>query len=224
MKPANERAEAVTERPRASGEYLALRRSQPPLPPVHTKSGSSTYESRATSDLFRLCAAIGQEAFFEAYCDVLHTLFLGWGDRPIDENAPYPSGISEDHSPFAFGLAFSPHGLELRMLVEAQPKEPVVPSRPGTILALNRELAARYDIDFTRFAALRELLFHGDQSDFSVWHAVRWSPAGRPAFKLHLKPRTRSIARDESLVRDALRRSRHSRGADGSRPRTDRDP
>ena len=202
---ANERSEAVTERPRASGEFIAVRRSQPP--PPRPSMLRATYQSRAVSDLFRLCAAIGHEGSFDAYHYVLRTLFGGWGEREVVENAPYPVGLGDDHSPFAFGLAFAPGGIDLRLLVEAQAKDASPPSVRAAALGLNRELASRFELDFTRFSALRDLLLDGNEGPlFTTWHAARWRSGRLPAFRLYLKPRTHGIARAEALVREALGR------------------
>jgi hypothetical protein len=114
VKATKERSEAVTERPKASGEYVAVRRSTPPRQSLRART---TYQARAESDLFRLCAAIGHETEFEGYLDAQRALFAGWGDREISRTSVRSSGVLDDHSPFAFALAFTTDGVELRLLV-----------------------------------------------------------------------------------------------------------
>jgi hypothetical protein len=157
--------------------------------------------------LFRLSAAIGHEPYFDAYHYALRTLLTGWGDRVIEGNAEHPPEIVDDGSPFAFALAFGPDGVELRFVAEAQSMEASPESMRSAALGVNRELAGRFPVDFTRFGEIRDLLLDDDLGPpFSVWHSVRWTRASPPRFRLYLTPRTRSIARADVLLRKAVRR------------------
>jgi hypothetical protein len=157
--------------------------------------------------LFRLTAAIGHEPYFDAYHYVVRTLLAGWADRVIEESHRHASEIVDDGSPFAFALAFGPSGIELRFIVEAQSMDGSPESMRSAALGVNRELAGRFPVDFTRFGEIRDLLLDDDQGPpFSVWHSVRWTKGSPPRFRLYLTPRTRGIGRADALLRKAVRR------------------
>jgi DMATS type aromatic prenyltransferase len=201
VRATKERSEAVTERPKASGEYVAVRRSAPPRLSLRART---TYQARAESDLFRLCAAVGHEAQFEGYLDAQRALFAGWGDREISEHPMLDSGILDDGSPFAFALSFAADGVELRLLVEAQSEEPSAAAMRVTALDLNRSLGSRFGLDFTRFAAVRGLFLDGEPGPFSLWHAVSWRHGKKPSFRLYLNPRAHGVELAHALARESL--------------------
>ena len=204
MKATKERSEAVTERPKASGEYVAVRRSTPPRQSLRART---TYQARAESDLFRLCAAIGHETRFESYLDAQRALFAGWGDREISYESGRTAGVLDDQSPFAFALAFSTDGVELRLLVEARSEEPSAAAMRVAALDLNRTLASRFGLDLTHFSAVRDIFLDGEpESPFSLWHAVGWKPGSKPTFRLYLNARARGVERAGALTREAFGR------------------
>jgi hypothetical protein len=204
VKATKERSEAVTERPKASGEYVAVRRSTPPRQSLRART---TYQARAESDLFRLCAAIGHETEFESYLDAQRALFAGWGDREISYDSIRDSGVLDDHSPFAFALAFAKDGVELRLLVEAQSEDPSAAAMRVAALDLNRTLASRFALDLTHFAAVRNLFLDGEpRPPFSLWHAVGWKRGSKPSFRLYLNARAHGAERAHALTREALGR------------------
>jgi DMATS type aromatic prenyltransferase len=197
----------------ASGEYLAQRPSDRPVP---SDREGGTYVGRADRELFRLCAALGYEADYERYRAVLRTLLGDWGSSRIPRHAPYASEIGDDHSPYEFSLQFEAGAVELRLLVEAQGEEPSALSNLEAALALNRRLEQRFSLDMSRFSKVSELfLGSGAAPPFSLWHAVCWLPGTAPSFKLYLNPRVhgRDRARDvidEAFGRLGLSRESHS--------------
>jgi DMATS type aromatic prenyltransferase len=185
----------------ASGEYLTARRSDRPGP------AGCTFVERADSELFRLCAALGYEADYERYLAVQRTLLGEWGNTSIPKDAPYASEIGDDHSPYEFSLQFEPGGVELRLLVEAQGKEPSARANLDAAVELNRRLQDRYSLDMARFSKVADLFLSEEAAaPFSLWHAVCWQPGTAPGFKLYLNPRVRGRDQARQVIEEALDR------------------
>lgn len=187
-----------------SGQFAASR-------PISVRPSSfpapSTYEGACRSGLQALCSALGRSQELAGYSSLTKFLFQDWGSTVLPEEAPYPSNIGDDHSPFEYSLAFDPGGVELRLLFEAQARSP---SRAGNLQAAietNHRLQAHHGIDLSRFSRIQDLFLDGPPAlGFSMWHAVCLNPGREPAFKLYLNPKVHGQAQALPLMEEAMTR------------------
>lgn len=178
---------------------VPLRPSAPPPP--------GTYLDRCQHGLAALSQALLRPQETNAYTELAAFLFESWGEHEVPRQAPYPSNIGDDHSPFEYSLAFDPEGVELRLLFESQ-SEPATPAaNQAAALELSRRIARRYALDFRRFDLIQDLFLTSSPSaDFSLWHAVCLNPGKPPAFKIYLNPQVRGADAATSVMEEALGR------------------
>lgn len=165
------------------------------------------YATRANRVLRQLCEACNRGDDFWRCLEAQRVLFEGWGDAEVPAQAPYPSNIGDDHSPYEFSLAFERgEGVELRLLVEAQAASPSARSNQAAALALNECLRDRFGVSLERFEAVRDLFIVDEPSAFSLWHAVCWLPGGDAEFKIYLNPEAAGPGRAHDVVVEAMSR------------------
>src|SRR4030095_4747572 len=99
-----------------------------------------TFHQSAQAQLRKLCGALGLTADQSRFETLLSWMFKGWGELEIPQQAPYPSAIGDDHSPFEFSVAFGPNDVELRLLLEAQGEPPSLMTNRDAAVAFNRRL------------------------------------------------------------------------------------
>ena len=175
----------------------------------HTADGKAvtTYSQASCNQLYDLCSAVGVGESAREYLGVQSLLMEPWCEREVPPLAPYPSRIGDDHSPYEYSVQFARNSVELRLLLEAQAAAPSLRANQTAALALNRKLAQRYGIDFSRFEQIQDLFCPEDpQAPFSIWHAACFDRTGRPDFKIYLNPRVHCGASAEQLVTEAVTR------------------
>lgn len=150
-----------------------------------------------------------------------------WAAHPISLGPPYPSDITDDHSPFEFSLALDESRIELRLLGEALGASPSLGSNWDAAWRLTERLEQRSGVSLTRARAI-ESLFRPRRPNlrFALWHAVSLNPrGGAPDFKLYFNPQSDPTAPAAGVTQEALRRlgfgrafdwiARHALGRDG---------
>ena len=156
--------------------------------------------------LGRLCAVTGADPVTAA--QVLRDLWGSEAPGARSERAPWSSGVSDDHTPVEFSLAF--HRGErptLRILAEALAASPAPRARLAAGHAFIRAQAARHGLSLAAFDRVRDLFLPDDPRDgFGLWQSLVFPPRRRPEFKVYLDPEISGVDRSPELVGAALGR------------------
>lgn len=174
----------------------------------------STYGETAARQLRALCGALGIEDRAAEYVRLQDALFEPWGGYQVPCDPQYPSMIGDDHSPYEYSLAFSGSRVELRILFEAQAKNPSLKSNRVAAELVNERLRTAFGVDFSRFDRVRDLFLPDEpQGPFTLWHAVCLNVDRPPEFKVYLNPAVRGPTQTGELVTEALHRLGFGRAA-----------
>jgi len=171
--------------------------------------GDVTLADAGVAKLRALCSALGYDAFsiHRASC-LFRKLAVGWGGRPAQAK-PWPSDVTDDHSPFELSIAIDGDLPEIRFLVEAQGEAPSLRSNWEAGLRVNERLAAEHGVPMDRFAAVADLFAVGPRSEtFGIWHAVCLQPGREPRFKVYLNPRAKGADQSAFVLETAMTRLR----------------
>ena len=166
-----------------------------------------TYVAAGIEKLTALCNAAGLEHKTAEAIEIFQAMTVSWGDRKICEISSWQSNVSDDGAPFEFSIAFKDDRAELRILLEAQGKEPNLQSNWEAGLNLNHYLVERYNISLDRFEQIEDLYAPTNpDASFSIWHSACLYVDKDPSFKIYLNPQAQSQSRaaatcEESLVR-----------------------
>jgi DMATS type aromatic prenyltransferase len=167
----------------------------------------TTYRQIGSAQLFDLCHALGQGKAANE-CVAAQSFVMGLlGDRDVPSLAPYPSRIGDDHSPYEYSVQFARGVADLRLLFEAQATIPNLLSNQSAALDLNERIARKYPVDFAQFERVKDLFCPKDpHGPFSLWHALCFDGAGRPAFKIYANPQVVSGVSGSDLMAEAVAR------------------
>ena len=128
-----------------------------------------------------------------------------WGGVDMRLPPPWPSDVSDDHSPFEFSVAVGGSRPELRVLVESRGDPPTLESNQRWGLNINAMLQQRYGVNLDRFEQVRELFLPArPEGVFAIWHAVSFWPGRAPEFKLYLNLAAQGKARAPEVAQRAL--------------------
>ena len=167
---------------------------------------TQTYVECGVEKLTALCDAVGLSSKIEQITRIFLALTSSWGDRAVgDTSTTWQSDVSDDRAPFEFSLALDPDQVELRVLVEAQGRDPHLQSNWQAGLDLNQHLATHYNVSLDRFEQIADLFTPTNpEAKFSMWHAVCFYPDKEPSFKLYLNPQAQSQSRAAAVVEASL--------------------
>lgn len=167
-----------------------------------------TFRQVAAQQLRSMCRALGWEDESLRLLQLQSVLFDRWGDYGVPDQPLFPSLIGDDHSPYEYSLAFETGGAtELRLLIEAQAKEPAPLNNLAAARQLNAELERLYGADLTRFRLIEDLFLPSEaEAPFLLWHGASVSRGSSPDFKVYLNPAVRGRDRARMLVAEALQR------------------
>ena len=167
---------------------------------------TQTYVECGVEKLTALCDAVGLSSKIEQITKIFLALTSSWGDRAVgDTSTTWQSDVSDDRAPFEFSLALDPEQVELRVLVEAQGRDPHLQSNWQAGLDLNQHLATHYNVSLDRFEQIADLFTPTNpEAKFSMWHAVCFYPDKEPSFKLYLNPQAQSQSRSAAIVEESL--------------------
>jgi DMATS type aromatic prenyltransferase len=130
-----------------------------------------------------------------------------FADIDVRDTAPWPSGISDDASPFEFSLVLDAAEPELRVLWESQGAGGHLQAKMDAALQSHRRLHVAERASTRRFDQIADLFLPSEpQGGFVLWHAARLWPLGDPELKAYLNPQVRGPERAAELVQEALAR------------------
>jgi DMATS type aromatic prenyltransferase len=166
---------------------------------------TKTYVEVGIEKLTALCESLGMNAKLAEVIEIFRAMTISWSDRQIGESVEWPSDVSDDGSPFEFSIALDPDKVELRVLVEAQGKDPNLQSNWQAGLDLNQYLATHYNVSLDRFAQIADLFVPTNaDAKFSMWHSACFYPDKPSAFKLYLNPQSQQQSRSAAIVEESL--------------------
>nr|6ZRY_AAA Chain AAA, DMATS type aromatic prenyltransferase [Micromonospora olivasterospora]6ZRY_BBB Chain BBB, DMATS type aromatic prenyltransferase [Micromonospora olivasterospora] len=156
--------------------------------------------------LARLCEVAGADPVEPR--NLLAGLLGPVGPRPLYEPPAWPSGVSDDHTPVEFSIAFNEaEPPTLRILGET------LGSPPGPLANLSATRgfldaqARRAGLSTSRLDSVRDLFATDDpQGDFAMWCSLVFRSSRRPEFKVYLNPEVKGVERSPALVSEALHR------------------
>lgn len=176
----------------------------PEREPSSAGSRPRTLHALASDRTRALCRAT--DVAPEVVLSCIDEMSATWASRALVDGPPYPSDVSNDHTPFELSIAFGSGPPELRVMVEAfgDPPSPVANRKAG--LALAAALEGRH-ADLSRLRAVQDIFLPEAPSGlFSQWYAAGFRQGRDPDFKAYLNPFVRGKSRREALVEQALRR------------------
>jgi DMATS type aromatic prenyltransferase len=166
---------------------------------------TQTYVECGIEKLIALCHAAGLSNRIDQITEVFRTLTSSWGETVVGANTTWESDVSDDCSPFEFSIALDPNKAELRVLVEAQGRDPNLQSNWEAGLELNQQLAAKYNVSLDRFEQIADLFAPtNSEAKFSIWHSACFYLDKEPAFKLYVNPQSQSKSKAAAIVEESL--------------------
>jgi GNAT superfamily N-acetyltransferase len=132
------------------------------------------------------------------------------GGRSLTDPPPWPSGVSDDHTPVEFSVACeAATPPALRILGETVASRPSRRANLDAALRLVASFASRLDLSLDRFHHVRQVFLDADpQGEFSVWFSFVHRQDRAPEIKVYFDPAAQGRARAPELVKEALRRLR----------------
>ncbi|WP_319695929.1 tryptophanase [Streptomyces sp. ME19-01-6] len=174
-----------------------------------------------TGQLLRLSDVAGlSRADASVYAGLLQETLGAAGRWPLTLPPPYPTFLSDDHTPAEFSLAFtSGRSPALRVLLEpgAACADLAENGRQG--LRTVRETARRWGFTTDRLDRIEDLFFPSSpQGPLALWCALELRPGGVPGVKVYLNPGANGQDRAAETLREALGRLGHGRAFDALPP------
>lgn len=184
-----------------------------PTPMNQAISGS--YISEANRQLLLLSEAVEQDEVTRE--KLLHALNFSAGEwshnaipQTLDRSA-WVSDVSNDHSPYEYSLALSQKtgAVELRFLIESQPKENNIAALQESTSRLTADIATKYGptkVDLSRFNLIRDLFLPPNaEGMLASWHSFATSKT-LEKWKLYLNPQASGRQNARNVIREALER------------------
>jgi Tryptophan dimethylallyltransferase len=156
--------------------------------------------------LTRLCDVVGVDPVVPR--QLLTDLLGPVGARPLSEPPPWPSGISDDHTPVEFSVAYTEgEPPSLRILGEALGSPPGAPTNLSAASTFLDTQVRRFGLSMRRWERVRELFATAQpQGEFALWFSLVFRTGRRPEFKVYVNPEVRGVERAPDLVAEALHR------------------
>ncbi|MGC0327693.1 DMATS type aromatic prenyltransferase [Streptomyces sp. SAI-170] len=167
----------------------------------------------AARQLVRLCDIAGlAPGDVATYVDVLIDALGPVAARRLDEPPPYPTFLSDDHTPVEYSFAFVPGGAPtLRVLLDPGCGADGLAGNGRTGLRLVRDMARTWDFSTDRLDELEDLFFPDrPKGPLALWLALELCPGGVPKVKVYLNPAASGRKRSFATVREAMRRLGHA--------------
>ncbi|MEV0222850.1 tryptophanase [Streptomyces sp. NPDC050704] len=176
--------------------------------------GTESLGAFVAGQLQRLChvAGLGQSDA-DGYVRVLTDSLGPAAERPLGLPPPYPTFLSDDHTPVEFSLSFVPDAPPtLRVLLEPGWEAGSLADNGRTGLRVVRAMARRWGFATDQLDALEDLFFPASpKGPLALWCALELRPGGVPKVKIYLNPSAAGPERAAETVREALRRLGHHR-------------
>lgn len=129
-------------------------------------------------------------------------------DRSTTCAPPWPSDVSDDHTPVEFSVALD-HGRRptIRILAEALAAQPGLGANMDAARRLLADWAQRYQLSLDRYQRVAELFLSAPPvSQFALWFSLVFKAERRPAIKVYFDPNCRGRDRAADLVAESLDR------------------
>ncbi|MBT2444452.1 prenyltransferase [Streptomyces sp. ISL-36] len=181
-------------------------------PGVPKTPDGETLGGHTERQVLRLCEVAGLDgADSAAYARTVLTALGPVAERSLDLPPPYPSFLSDDHTPVEFSLAFVPNAdPTLRVLLEPGCGAAGLAQNGRTGLRVVREMAQRWGFSTARLDELEDLFFPPNpEGPLALWCALELVPGGVPRVKVYLNPAASGQERSAETVREALNRLGH---------------
>ncbi|MBX3181336.1 MAG: iron-containing redox enzyme family protein [Polyangiaceae bacterium] len=143
--------------------------------------------------------------------DGFRLLTAPWGRQIIGDGPSWNSDVCSDHSVFEPSVAFTPQGLALRVLVEAQGAEPNITAQAAAGVALTRRLGEQLGFATERCERLQALFLDEGPGGarlmgrFGIWHALEFYPAREePSAKVYFDLSSWGRGHAAALTEEAL--------------------
>jgi len=130
------------------------------------------------------------------------------GDRPTTSAPPWPSDVSDDHSPVEFSVALD-HGRAptIRILGEALAEQPGLGANMHAARRLLEDWSRRYEVSLSRYHQVADLFLSAPPvSQFALWFSLVFKYATDPSIKVYFDPNCRGRAEAAGLVAEAMDR------------------
>ncbi|GAA4215299.1 tryptophan dimethylallyltransferase family protein [Actinocatenispora rupis] len=121
---------------------------------------------------------------------------------------PWPSDISDDHSPVEFSVALD-HGQRptVRILGEAVADDPGCEANLAAAQRLLQRWSRRYNLDLSRYEKIADLFLSTPPvSPFALWFSLVFRHQHPPQIKVYLNPQCRDAHHSWHLVAEAMQR------------------
>ena len=166
-------------------------------------SSDLEHGARRLSDLAR---ANGLDEDAESIVEVFARTLEPWGDRLIKNSidAPWRSDVADDDTPYEFSVTYSGEAPELRVLVEAQHREPSLLNNWKAGLKLSRNLEERYEVSSVRHDAVADLFEPQPGARMGIWHAACFRPGRPPDFEVDFDCQAQGRWRAPAPAEEAL--------------------
>ena|GEM_PF-576496 len=179
-----------------------------------------TYVEAGVEKLTALCNAVGMKDKTAQAIEIFRAMTTSWGDKKVlkhnttanIDTSVWQSNVSDDGAPFEFSIALDAKQTEIRVLVEAQGREPNLQSNWQAELNLNQQLAENFNVSLDRFQQIQDLFIPTDSdAKFSMWHSACFYPDKEPAFKLYLNLQSQGRSKAAAIFEESLVRLGFSR-------------
>lgn len=164
-----------------------------------------TFGSFGNARLEALCRAIDFDP--APALAAFGALIAPWSDRPLGATPPWPSDITDDHTPYELSVGIEGERAEPRFLVESQGDDGTLATRWAAGRATNERLRRTYGVALERFERVADLFEpRASEARFALWHAGWLRHDKPPVFKVYLNPQVHGPMAAPGLVREALGR------------------
>jgi pyrroloquinoline quinone (PQQ) biosynthesis protein C/NTP pyrophosphatase (non-canonical NTP hydrolase) len=155
--------------------------------------------------LSNLCSAAGFGAHGDEVVRTFRSLVSPWGDAPAKRSSTWMSEISDDNTPIELSVAITDGEAEVRVLFEAQAKEPTLQAHRVAGIAQIQRLEREHGADLGRLRLVQDLFLPEHlQGAFAVWISVVFSAGRAPSFKAYFNAQAQGPERGPALVEEAL--------------------
>ena len=161
--------------------------------------GASSLYEHVSDQLRKLCAVLGLPP--NAPLNGLRALIDPIAGRSLAEPPPWPTGVSDDHTPVEYSIACDAGKPPvLRILGETIAGQPSRRANMWAALQLVDTLATRLDLALDRFDRVRQVFLDGDpQHDFTLWFSLVHRSGQEQEVKVYFNPGAGGTKVDEAL-------------------------
>lgn len=182
--------------------------------PVITSHIKRSYVSEATRQLSQLSYAVGQDDMTrEKLLRALDFSAGDWAQDPVPaqlDRSAWVSDVSNDHSPVEYSLALDQRtgDVEVRFLIEAQPKLNNLTSLQASVSQLSEDIALEYSetVSLHALDTIRDLFMpQSPEGTLVAWHSFAMSKT-LEKWKIYLNPQASGKSNASRITSEAMAR------------------